>query len=156
MSETNIAFKSIDAHTLRTSAPYKLVFDYIRNVVVTNGGTLKKDDMTSGIIEGAWRYGINVFGLRVKLQFRTVTEESEQIELHIKGGFVDAIDTTGAGKRKAQEIIGLISGIAPSPESVMPPRLGDERVRNRGKSRTIAGCQRWFRNLRHGYKVDFG
>lgn len=137
MSDNNITFEQIGADTLRTSAPYQSVFDHVRSVVTTNGGTLKKDDMTSGTLEGAWRYGLNAFGLRVTIQFRTVAEG--QVELHVKGGFADAFDTTGAGKKKAQEIVGLISGLKPSAAPAMPPRLGEDQVQNRGKTKTVAG-----------------
>lgn len=137
MSESNIVFESVNPETLRTTASYQSVFDYIRHIVVTNGGTIKKDNMTNGTLEGAWRYGINAFGLRVTIQFRTVAENL--IELHVKGGFADALDTTGAGKKKAQEIIGLILGVAPSTATAMPPRLGEDQVHNRGKTKTVAG-----------------
>lgn len=137
MSESKIVFESVNAETLRTSEPYQSVFDHVRNAVIANGGTLKKDDMASGTLEGAWRYGINVFGLRVTIQFRTVADN--QIELHVKGGFSDAFDTTGAGKKKAQEIIDIIRGVAPPAATAMPPRLGEDQVLNRGKTKTVAG-----------------
>ena len=137
MAESNIALEVINTETLRTSATYQVIFDHVRNVLVANGGTIKKDDMASGTIEGAWRYGINPFGLRVTIQFRTVADN--QVELHVKGGFADAFDTTGAGKKKAQEIISLIRGESPSSASAMPPRLGEDQVQNRGKTKTIAG-----------------
>lgn len=137
MSDEKIIFESIGTNSLRTSAPYLIVFDYVRNVITTNGGKIKKDDMKSGTLEGAWKYGISFFGLRVTIQFRTIADG--QIELHAKGGFVDAFDTTGAGEKKAQDILGLISGLTPLTASAIPPRLGDDKVENRGKKKTLAG-----------------
>lgn len=137
MSENQIEFSTIGSETLRTSAPYQEVFDHARAIMIAHGANIKKEDSASGIIEGAWRYGINPFGLRVTVQFRTITEL--EIELNVKGGFADALDTTGAGKKKALEIVSLLKGIDPSSSIAMPPRLGDDQIQNRGKKKSVAG-----------------
>lgn len=137
MTDNSISFESMGSDTLRTNAPYEAVFDHVRNIVTGNGGTLKNDDMASGLIEGAWKYGLNTFGIRVKIQFRTVSDNT--IELHVKGGFADALDTTGAGKKKANEILSLILGYPQDKSSPMPPRIGDDHDLNRGKSKNVSG-----------------
>ena len=136
MSINSINFEHLSPETLCTNSSYESVFNHVRNVVIANGGTLRKEDAAAGTIEGAWKYGINAFGLRVTIQFRTVADQ--QIELHVKGAFVDAFDTTGAGKKKAKEIISLIEGKPPS-AILMPPKLGENQTLNRGKTKTVAG-----------------
>lgn len=92
-------------------------------------------------MEAAWRYGINLFGLRVTVNFRTVNDKT--IELSFSGGFKDAFDTTGAGRKKATEVMNAVMGrelIGQQEQSAgMPPRIGVDSVLNRGKRKTPAG-----------------
>ena len=137
MSDEIIEFDEVSSDTLRTTASYQAAFDHVRDVITRNDGIIKKDDFASGTIEAAYKYGINSLGLRITAQFRTLSEET--IELHIKGGFVDALDTTGAGKKKAREITALVKGKSSSNQNPMPPRIGDSHVQNRGKRKSLAG-----------------
>lgn len=135
MSEKKIEFEKVGVETLITTAPYALVFEHVRNTIVANGGKIKKEDVASGVLEGAWKYGISFFGLRVFVQFRSMPDN--KIEINVRGGFVDSFDN-GAGKKKGNEIIGLIIGETRSDVSVMPPEIGAINVQNRGKSKTLA------------------
>ncbi len=134
-----VEYKKINDNTLSTDAPYQDVFNHIKSVIVSAGGAIKKENEQSGTLEGAWRYGVNPWGLRVTVQFRTV--EDSIIELHVKGGFKDSFDVTGKGTKKAREIINFILGRESVPENSTssPPRLGEESVANRGKSKVLTG-----------------
>lgn len=137
MSENVVNFTEVGPRTLQTSASYEEAFAYVRSVMESHGGKIKKDDIQSGLIEAAWRYGLNAFGLRVKAQFRTLSDDS--IELNLNGGFADALDTTGAGEKKANEICALISGRGTDHTNLLPPRVGDDGNQHRGKSKNVSG-----------------
>ena len=140
-NKMNIIFEKYNDTTLRTNAPYQQVREHIQSSMLSLGGKQQKDDDSKGIIEFSWRYGVNPFGMRVTAQFRTIEEDS--IEINFKGGFKDSFDTTGAGKKKAYEVIDEVLGYSDietkTNESNMPPRLGNESVSNRGKSKVLAG-----------------
>ncbi len=140
MNESN--FEQINDSTIRTSrADYAKLFSEVKEKILSLGGKLKKEDSATGTLEGSWRYGINPFGLRVTVQFRTVGDNT--IELNFTGGFADSFDTTGAGKKKAAEVMNAVMGrdVATSTEQTpgMPPRMGGDSVSNRGKKRVLSG-----------------
>ena len=155
MSDDVIIFQEVNSDTLRTSENYESAFAHVRSVIVSNGGTIKKDDATSGVIEGAWRYGLNAFGIRVTVQFRTV--DNENIEINVKGGFADAFDTTGVAKKKAQEIFKAIQGMdSATLTKKMPPRLGDSAIQSRGKKKSVAGLLALFLGGAGAHKFYLG
>lgn len=138
----SIKFEVINDLTIRTHAHYSDVFALVKEKIVSLGGQLKRDAEDKGILEGKWRYGINPWGLRVTVKFRTIDEST--IEMVFKGGFKDSFDSTGAGKKKATELLTTItSQTSPNsrqeaPEG-MPPMAADSNANNRAKSKTTAG-----------------
>lgn len=134
-------FEQINDSTLRTTANYDKLFAEVKEKIISLAGKLKKDDSSTGVIEGSWRYGINPFGLRVTVQFRTVGDST--IELNFTGGFADSFDTTGAGRKKAADVMNAVMGrvaISPAEQTPgMPPRMGGDSVSNRGKKRVLSG-----------------
>lgn len=140
-SMSEFTFDEINDSTLRTSANYEKLFAEVKEKIISLSGKLKKEDSTTGVLEGSWRYGINPFGLRVTVQFRTVGEGT--IELNFTGGFADSFDTTGAGRKKATEVMNAVMGrFATSGTEQplgMPPRIGGDSISNRGKKRVLSG-----------------
>lgn len=130
-------FEKVSDSSLQTTANYSDTFQYVRETLLKAGGKLKKENLQDGLLEAAWRYGLNPFGLRVTIQFRTLDDNT--IELNVKGGFKDSFDTTGAGQKKAMEIIRAIQGITAPEAADQPPRMGSDSVMNRGKSKVMAG-----------------
>ncbi len=134
-------FEKVSDTTLRTQGSYQECYDFVKNALLSAGGKMKKDSLQDGKLEAAWRYGINPFGLRVTVQFRTV--EDNTIEINFRGGFKDSFDTTGAGQKKATEIInsvmGRTAGTETSAGADMPPRMGSDSQMNRGKTKILAG-----------------
>ena len=139
MSKFN--FEQVSDETLRIDADYGELFTEVKSKLDNLGGKIKKDSANEGILEAAWRYGINPFGLRVTVNFRTVNDKT--IELSFSGGFKDAFDTTGAGRKKATEVMNAVMGrelTGQQEQSAgMPPRIGVDGVLNRGKRKTPAG-----------------
>lgn len=85
-----------------TSIPFGDAFATMTKAMQDVGGRIKVTDPASGTLEGTWRYGINMFGLRVTARFRAL--DDGQVEVTVKGGFKDAFDTSGAGRHKAVEV----------------------------------------------------
>lgn len=139
MSKFN--FEQVSDETLRTDADYGELFTEVKSKLENLGGKIKKDSTIEGILEAAWRYGINPFGLRVTVNLRTVNDKT--IELSFYGGFKDAFDTTGAGRKKATEVMNAVMGreVTGQQEQAagMPPRIGVDGVLYRGKRKTSAG-----------------
>lgn len=140
MSKFN--FEQVSDETLRVDADYGELFTEVKSKLESLGGKIKKDSASEGILEAAWRYGLNPFGLRVTAQFRTISDKT--IELSFSGGFKDAFDTIGAGRKKATEVMNAVMGrevltCQQEQSAGMPPRIGVDSVLNRGKRKTSAG-----------------
>jgi TM2 domain-containing membrane protein YozV len=86
-----------------TRIPFGDAFATMTKAMQELGGRMKANDPASGTLEASWRHGINMFGLRVTARFRAL--DDGQVEVTVKGGFKDAFDTTGAGRRKAVEVL---------------------------------------------------
>ena len=139
---STLGFEQVGDETLRVDADYGEVFAEVKSKLEALGGKIKKDSADEGVLEAAWRYGVNPFGLRVTVQFRTVSDKT--IELSFSGGFKDAFDTTGAGRKKATEVMNSVMGREATTAQQerppgMPPRIGVDSVLNRGKRKTPAG-----------------
>ena len=112
ISDTEIQF---DGH-LATA------FESSKRILLSEGGKLKSADIQQGKIDVRFRYGINPFGLRIKLNFEKINESTFRVV--VLGDFVDSIDTFGAAKKKAisitQKLLNgmnteLLTSIAPAP-----------------------------------------
>lgn len=101
-------FERIAEMVLRSSADYARLHAHVRKAIVSMGGKIKSDDPRTAVIDARWRYGINLFGLRVTASFYQVSPST--VEIRFAGGFVDAFDTTSAGLKKALEVIALVTG----------------------------------------------
>jgi TM2 domain-containing membrane protein YozV/predicted RNA-binding Zn-ribbon protein involved in translation (DUF1610 family) len=138
-----------ESGALRFRGSYSDAFSLMEKTLIQCGGKIKERDINAGRLEGAWRYGINMFGLRVQATFADMGDGS--IRISITGGFKDALDTFGSGKKKAMEIaqafIAHVTGEAacaslpktPSSGSFLPPRGRVDDYPHRGKSKTTAG-----------------
>lgn len=129
---------------IQLSGDYSEIFNALKGIMEKKSGTIKRDDLDAGILEGAWKYGLNMFGLRVTARFSALP--SGEMEVAIKGGFKDALDTTGAGKKKASEITADFlsifpeqQGSAPPAKPATPPPMPDGLKNGLGKSKVAAG-----------------
>jgi TM2 domain-containing membrane protein YozV len=119
--------QQVSEGVVNVTGDYQSVYNALRQAMMDAGGTIKTDAMNTGIVEGAWKYGINAFGLRVTARFNTLP--SGQIQVSIKGGFKDALDTFGTGRKKAIEITTAFlqkfpsSSASLSQQSSMPPPM---------------------------------
>lgn len=74
------------------------------------------------------------------ISFRSIGNE---IEITFSGGFKDSFDTTGAGKKKAKEVMNEFIGVGSHPElenkqNGLPPQIGSDAVSHRGKRKQPA------------------
>ncbi len=133
----SIKFERIDNSNLITNEPYDEIYSYIKSILISANGKIQKDDKNNEILEASWRYGLNLFGLRVIVKFRKINDD--KIEINFKGGFKDSFDTTGAGTKKANEIMELIiSGKEVHPGQEEPLNSASqfgEYIPSRGKSK---------------------
>ena len=132
-------FKNIDAETLHVEADLEEVFSAVRSRLVALGGKIKKSSLKEGILDAAWRYGVNFFGLHVTVQFRAIGDS--KIELHFSGGFKDAFDTTGAGREKAIAVMNDVMEHATPPEPIIKS-VGNNAANL--KSLSNAKFLKWF------------
>ena len=82
-------------------------FEYIKALFIEENATFKKWDFDTGEYEVRFRYGLNAFGMRIRLLLSEY--DANNYALEIKGDFVDAIDTFGSAKQKAIELTERIS-----------------------------------------------
>jgi len=77
-------------------------FESSKRILLSEGGKLKSADLQQGKIDVRFRYGINLSGLRIKLNFEKINENTSRVA--VVGDFVDSIDTFGTAKKKAISI----------------------------------------------------
>jgi hypothetical protein len=136
--------RQVSEGVINLNGDYNELFHALKEIMESNGGTIRRDDIDAGILEGAWKYGLNMFGLRVTARFNVL--KSGEMQVAIKGGFKDALDTTGAGKKKSQEITAKFLSIFPEQEGLTipagtstPPPKSDALEDGLGKSKVAAG-----------------
>jgi len=132
---------------IRFRGAYEDAFRTMEAVMVQEGGRIKQKDIRSGRIESAWRYGVNMFGLRVTSDFRDLG--NGDIRISIRGGFKDAVDSAGHAKKKANIIAETFVNMATRSNSrnstvnhmeMRPPSASTfDETPYRGKSKTLAG-----------------
>jgi len=140
MEVTKDTFSKVDEFNLITQEVQNEVYDYIKAVLVSANGSIKKDNKEQGILEASWRYGVNFAGLRVTVKFRKINDD--KIEINFRGGFKDSFDTTGVGSKKANEIINMVIGgveVESIEETNINSNTEDIYIPSRGKSKTLAG-----------------
>lgn len=106
---------------------YSELLDLVANAMVQNGGKIVRSSADEGIVEGKWKYGLNLLGLRVTAYFRAL--QTGEIQIAIRGGFADAVDTLGHARAKAIEVAGVFLAMMPihvvsqqpSPPMAPPP-----------------------------------
>ena len=123
--------------TIVSDGSYEVLFQLCKEVMEGLGGKLVEEDKANGILEARWRYGINLFGMRVRALFTNAGDG--KTEIAFKGRFADAIDSTGAAGKRAGEVENkFISEVEKKTGSQMtaPPA---QIVAVRGKSKALAG-----------------
>ncbi len=85
------------------SGDYSVAYQAMRETLSLLGGTIKVDEQANGKLEAAWRYGLNAFGLRVAVFFRSRDDQS--IEITCRGYFKDAMDTFGGARKKRDAVV---------------------------------------------------
>lgn len=103
---SNIEFERTDSAVLISTQEYQAVFAHCRAVLVALNGSIKQEDANTGVLEAAWRYGVNPFGLRGTLLFRALDDGA--ISITVKSGFKDSFNTTSAVEKKTQEIMNAL------------------------------------------------
>jgi TM2 domain-containing membrane protein YozV len=88
---------------LQSKISYEILYNHIRFFLIANGGAIKIDDVESGMIEAAFKYGINIYGLRVIVEFEVL--ENGIVEMVFQGEFKDSFDALGVAKKKTDELI---------------------------------------------------
>lgn len=139
------------------SGDYSVAYQAMRETLSLLGGTIKVDEQANGKLEAAWRYGLNAFGLRVAVFFRSRDDQS--IEITCRGRFKDALDTFGGARKKRDSVIQDFvrrfsdntrsAGAAlpntqklpepPSQQGASPPPVTTGSVPHRGKTKVLAG-----------------
>jgi TM2 domain-containing membrane protein YozV len=99
-----IKVEQIGEGVLNISGDYPNIFEGLKHTLIENGGNLIIENIDSGVLEASWKYGLSKFGLRITCRFNTLP--SGEIQVVIRGGFKDALDTFGAGRKKGIEILG--------------------------------------------------
>lgn len=127
--------------TYRFTGDYMSAIAIMARAMAELGGSIRKQQPESGLVEAAWRYGINPWGLRVTAQFRD--EGQGTFAVTVRGGFKDSFSTVSAPREKASVVLARFAELmepAPSGVSaetvVTAPRLGDGTTPHRGKSKT--------------------
>lgn len=134
----------VQPDTFRFMGDYAAAVATMARAMTETGGTIKKQQAETGLVEAAWRYGINPWGLRVTAQFRE--EGGGTIAVTVRGGFKDSFSTVKAPREKAAAVLARFAelmGQQPASAIVAPggpsaPQLGDGTTPHRGKSKTTA------------------
>lgn len=131
MSES-IQFELVEDTVLTTAQDYQKVFEFCKTTLIELGGAIKNESPQSGELEASWKYGINPFGLRGTLIFRTLPDGV--ISITVKSGFKDSFNTKGAPEEKTQEIIQALRQVeeeanaAATSMPMSPPAFSDAPV----------------------------
>lgn len=86
------------------------IFSWIEAVILALNGKIKDKRPAAGVMEAAWPYGANLFGIRVKISMPRSggqTGASSRKVLFFEGGFKDSADN-GAGKARAKMLMDAI------------------------------------------------
>ncbi|GAB3437679.1 TM2 domain-containing protein [Insolitispirillum peregrinum] len=128
--------------TFQFTGDYTAAITAMVRAMTELSGTIKKQNIEEGLVEAAWRYGLNPWGLRVVAQFRDGGDGS--IIVTVRGGFKDAFSTVAAPREKAEAVLARFADLvghqkpAPVTGAAVPPRLGDGSSMHRGKVRITA------------------
>ncbi|WP_231570874.1 TM2 domain-containing protein [Vibrio jasicida] len=152
---SNIVFEQTDNAVLTTSGDYVLVFQHCQQVLIHLGGRIKAEDLNAGLLEAAWRYGVNPFGLRGTLHFRAM--EDGQISVTVKSGFKDSFNTSSVVDKKAQEILTALLGEASTSTTLSPPAFDAAPVNpSRNKTKLAMALLTFFLGGVGGHKFYAG
>ncbi|WP_020197025.1 TM2 domain-containing protein [Vibrio owensii] len=152
---SNIVFEQTDNAVLTTSGDYALVFQHCQQVLIHLGGRIKAEDLNAGLLEAAWRYGVNPFGLRGTLHFRAM--EDGQISVTVKSGFKDSFNTSSAVDKKTQEILSALLGGASTSTTLSPPAFDAAPVNpSRNKTKLAMALLTFFLGGVGGHKFYAG
>jgi TM2 domain-containing membrane protein YozV len=136
--------------TFQFTGDYAAAISVMARAMTDTGGTIKEQRAENGLIEAAWSYGINPWGIRVTAQFHDAGGGTTAVT--VRGGFKDSFSTVRAPREKAAavlarfiELMGQTPGAVPTTEGALSaPRLGDGRTAHRGKSKTTAALLAFF------------
>ncbi|MGC2857830.1 NINE protein, partial [Novispirillum sp. DQ9] len=134
---------TLSADSVRLSGDYAAAVATMAQAMTDLGGTLRKQQPETGVVEASWRYGVNPWGLRVTAQFR---RDGADTIVTVRGGFKDSFSTVKAPRLKAEAVLarfrermdmpGAETPSSASPAGPLPPQLGDGVTAHRGKSKT--------------------
>ncbi|WP_217521518.1 TM2 domain-containing protein [Vibrio metschnikovii] len=143
---TTIVFEQRDSTVLATNDDYQAVFEHCKAVLIRLQGSIKKEDIQAGVLEAAWRYGINPFGLRGTLLFRKMDDGA--ISITVKSGFKDSFNTSSAVEKKSQEIVQALLNQQPENENyatLTPPTFNELPVNpSRNKTKLAMSLLTFF------------
>ena len=77
---------------------YTDCFNKLKTAMIQTGGKIKREDAGRGVLEASWRYGINLWGIRVTGTLRCM--DGGCIQILLEGGLKDAFDTFGHAEEK--------------------------------------------------------
>jgi hypothetical protein len=145
---------SLSADSLRLSGDYTAALTAMVQAMTDLGGTIRKQQPETGLVEASWRYGVNPWGLRVTAQFQ---RDGADTIVTVRGGFKDSFSTVKAPRLKAEAVLARFrerldqapvegAGTPASQDSPAPqaPQLGDSVIPHRGKSKTVAALLALF------------
>lgn len=81
-----------------------IAFNLFKEMCQRQKGRIKSAQPSTGILDVRFRYGINLFGLRI--QTRLQNDGNNLHTFTVSGDFVDAADTFGAADKKAEQLLG--------------------------------------------------
>lgn len=83
------------------NGPFNYAFDLTAQTIQELKGKIVEADPDKGYIEGKFRYGVNLFGIRVCV---SVQSNGQHCILNFKGKLKDAFDTFGHAEKKGNEV----------------------------------------------------
>ncbi|MEH6733543.1 MAG: TM2 domain-containing protein [Shewanella sp.] len=100
---SGVEITKVNDCTLQSKHSYEILYNHIKFFFIANGAVIKIDDVESSMIEAAFKYGINIYGLRVIVEFEVL--ENGIVEMVFQSGFKDSFDALGVAKKKTDELI---------------------------------------------------
>lgn len=135
MPTANFVVARTGPETASVRGDYETAFQVMRVVLEQFGGTIRKESLAGGYIEASFRYEVNPWRLRVRTQFRDIGGGS--YEVRVIGHFEDSIDSTGAARERAIDVLDKFASEhpaeSPPAHSVTPPKLSPSTSQHRDK-----------------------
>jgi len=101
-AETNGRVKRESDLVLEFAGNYDDAYQTVATTILEMKGKVNTRKADKNRLVGSFRYGLNMFGLKVSAEFEELPDERVQITFN--GYFVDSIDAAGVSKKKAKEV----------------------------------------------------